>query len=126
MKFTTSIEECRAWSLTPAAVSGFYNLLENTVTELGIPPENIYNMDEKGIQLGVGEHAAILIDQDQKTVNSVEQGTRDLVMIIEMVCADRTTLHPSVIFEGVRRDTHWGTVNPANARYVYLNLDTIL
>ncbi|KAJ3875282.1 hypothetical protein F5051DRAFT_430669 [Lentinula edodes] len=31
------------------------------------------------------------------------------------VCADRSALHPSVIFEGQRRDIHWGDVNPADA-----------
>ncbi|KAJ3740688.1 hypothetical protein EV360DRAFT_16766, partial [Lentinula raphanica] len=63
------LEEARARSLTPAAVNGFYDLLQETVTEFNIPPENIYNMDEKGIQMGVGDRTAVLVDRNQKTVS---------------------------------------------------------
>ncbi|KAE9384674.1 hypothetical protein BT96DRAFT_756739, partial [Gymnopus androsaceus JB14] len=63
------LEECRASSLTPAAVAGFYDILEEVVAQYQIPPENIYNMDEKGIQMGVGERTAVLVDRNQKTVS---------------------------------------------------------
>ncbi|KAF8824188.1 hypothetical protein HHX47_DHR8000488 [Lentinula edodes] len=118
LKNTTPLEESRARALTPAAVSGFYDLLDRTVSEHHIPPENIYNMDEKGIQLGIGARTAVLVDRSQKSVASIEPGNRDLVTIIETVCADGTALHPSVIFEARRRDARWGEENPANARSV--------
>ncbi|KAJ4488693.1 hypothetical protein C8J55DRAFT_486935 [Lentinula edodes] len=113
--YASDIAESRARALTPAAVSGFYDILDNTVSEYHITPENIYNMDEKGIQLGIGARTAVLVDRNQKSVASIEPGNRDLVTIIETVCADGTALHPSVIFEARRRDARWGEENPANA-----------
>ncbi|GAW09695.1 DDE-domain-containing partial [Lentinula edodes] len=67
LKFTTSLEESRACSLTLAAVSTSYDVLADTVAQYEIPPENIYNMDEKGVQLGIGQRTAVLVDRNQKS-----------------------------------------------------------
>ncbi|KAJ7582207.1 hypothetical protein C8J56DRAFT_957221, partial [Mycena floridula] len=40
-------------------------------------------MDEKGIQLGVGDKSRVLVDRDQKAVQKLEHGNRDLVTILE-------------------------------------------
>ena len=73
-------------------------------------------MDEKGIQMGVGKRTLVLVDRDQKTVQQLENGNRELVTVIETVCADGTALRPSVIYKGQRRDFSWGRDNPCNAR----------
>ncbi|KAJ3899732.1 hypothetical protein F5879DRAFT_775470, partial [Lentinula edodes] len=62
------LKESYAHALTPATVSGFYDILDNTVSEYYIPPENIYNMDKKGIQLEIGACTAVLVDCNQKSV----------------------------------------------------------
>ncbi|KAF9219312.1 DDE-domain-containing protein [Gyrodon lividus] len=53
--------------------------VKELVTEYGISMENIYNMDEKGIQLGIGA----FIDHDQATVYNIKHGNRKLVTVIE-------------------------------------------
>lgn len=115
-KWTTGLEKCRAQSLNPAAVSGFYDVLESLVEEYQITEENMYNMDEKGVQLGIGGRVRALVDRDQKSVNQVEDGDRELVTIIECVCADGTVIRPSAVFKGARRNLEWGRDNPCNAR----------
>lgn len=121
VKATTSLEKCRAKALNRTAVEGFYDILEQVVEEFGIKKENIWNMDEKGVQLGIGVKVAAIIDRDQAAVYSVEDGNRELVTIIEAVCADGTALIPSVIFQGVRRNPEWGRAenNPSSARYFF-------
>lgn len=117
-KWTTGLEKCRAQALNPTAVSGFYDLLEDILETYDIAEENIYNMDEKGIQLGVGKRVLALVDRDQKVVQQVEDGNRELVTVIECVCADGTAIPPSVVYQGARRDLEWGRDNPCKARYV--------
>ena len=73
-------------------------------------------MDEKGVQLGIGNRVKVLVDRDQKVVSNIEPGSRELVTIIETMCADGTLLPPSVIFEGNHINAEWGRVNPAGAR----------
>ena len=88
--------------------------------EFIIKPENIWNMDEKGVQLGIGVKVAAIIDRDQSSVYSIEDGNRELVTVIEAVSANGVALIPSVIFQGVRRNLEWGRPenNPSLARYI--------
>lgn len=117
-KWTTGLEQCRARALNPTAVAAFFDILKEVLHKYNIPVENIYNMDEKGVQLGVGQRVYALVQRSQETVNQIEDGNRELVTIIEAVCADGSVIPPSVVFKGVKRDLEWGRVNPCRARYV--------
>ncbi|KIJ66195.1 hypothetical protein HYDPIDRAFT_46350, partial [Hydnomerulius pinastri MD-312] len=114
-RWTTSLEACHAQQLNPTLVKEFFKLLSSVIKDYNILPENIYNMDEKGVQLGVGKRTYVLVDRDQKTVHQIEEGSRELVTIIECVCADGTALAPAVIYKAKRRNLEWGRDNPSNA-----------
>jgi hypothetical protein len=118
MKKTTGLEKARAKALNQHAVNEFFDMLTEVVKEYNILPGNLYNMDEKGVQLGIGARITAMIDRDQKTAYSIEDGNRELVTVIEAICADGSILHPSVIFQGVRRNSEWGRNNPCNTRFV--------
>ncbi|KAJ6564963.1 hypothetical protein DFH09DRAFT_840702, partial [Mycena vulgaris] len=62
------LEECRARALNPTVVHDYFTLLQDTIDRYDIKFKNIYNMDEKGVQLGVGARTHAIIDRDQKTV----------------------------------------------------------
>jgi hypothetical protein len=114
-RWASGLEACRAQAVNRTVVSEFYDILQELVETYQIPPENIYNMDEKGIQLGIGKRVKVLVDRDQKTVQRIEDGSRELVTILETVCADGTALPPGFIFKGVLRDLEWGRNNPLDA-----------
>ena len=120
IQWSRSQEKCHANNANPATIRRFYDIYEEVVKEFNIPKENIYNMDEKGIQLGIGKQVVSIIDRDQKEVYNIEDGNRELVMVIETVCMDGSALAPLVIFKGVQINSEWGRTNPSNARYVYL------
>jgi hypothetical protein len=90
--------------------------LKDVVETHKIPAENIYNMDEKGIQLGIGQKVKAFVDCDQKDVYSVKDGNRELVTVIEAISANGWSMHPSVIYQGMHRDLEWGQNNPCNTR----------
>lgn len=73
-------------------------------------------MDEKGIQLGMGKRVRAFVDRDQTSVTQVEDGDRELVTMIECVCADGTAIRPGAVFKGARRNLEWGRENPCDAR----------
>lgn len=118
VKISVRLEKCRAEALNPTLVNEFYDILHQLVTEYQIPPENIYNMDEKGIQLGVGAREAVLVDRAQRDAYSIASNDRELITILETIAADKTVLEPSTIFKAVRRNLEWSRVNPCNARCV--------
>ncbi|KAK0461869.1 uncharacterized protein EV420DRAFT_1477588 [Desarmillaria tabescens] len=72
------LEKCRAQALNPATTTEFFKLLKEISEKYDIAQENIYNMDEKGIQLGIGKRVLALVDRDQKEVYQVEDGNREL------------------------------------------------
>ena len=88
IKWTTSLQQCRASAVNQTVVSEYFVMLADIIDKYEVPAENIYNMDEKGIQLGVGKRVAAIIDRDQKNAFQVENGNRELVTIIETICAD--------------------------------------
>ncbi|KAJ3576997.1 hypothetical protein NP233_g9 [Leucocoprinus birnbaumii] len=114
-RWTTGLECCRAKALNCPQVTEFFAILEDVIRKFEITPSNIYNMDEKGVQLGIGKRMLALVDHDQKSVNQLESGDRELVTVIEAVCADGSFLPPSVIFKGKRRNLEWGRNNPCGA-----------
>ena len=65
-------------------------------------------MDEKGIQLGMGQKVKAFVDCDQKEVYSVEDGNHELVTMIEFISADGGSFQPSAIYQGKRWDLEWG------------------
>ena len=46
--------------------------------KFNILPESLYNMDEKGIQLGIGARVTAMIDHHQQTVYSLRMETESL------------------------------------------------
>ena len=118
IKWTSSLQQCRAEGLNPTIIAEYFQLLAEVLDKYKVPAENIYNMDEKGIQLGVSKRVAAIIDRDQKMAFQVKNGNRELVTIIETLCTDGMALRPCVIFQGKRRNLEWGRDNPCNARYV--------
>jgi hypothetical protein len=110
------MESARMKALNPTTVKEWFDLLKATITEYNIPTELIYNMDEKGLMLGVGGQVAVIVDRDQKSVNTPDDGNWELVTAIECVCADGSALTPCVIYKAGRRDLGWGDQNPGNFR----------
>ena len=100
MKWTSNLEKCQAQALNPTAVSEFYDILEELIDEYKITEENIYNMDEKDIQLGMGKRVHAFMNHDQQSITQVEDGDWELVTLIECVCADGTAIWPGAVFKG--------------------------
>ena len=116
MKWTSNLEKCRAQALNPTAISEFYDILEELIDEYKITEGNIYNMDEKGIQLGMGKRVRAFVDCDQQSIAQVEDGDRELVTLIECVCADGTAIRPGAVFKAACCNLEWGHENPCDAR----------
>lgn len=111
-RWTKSMESSRAQALNKVTVTGFYDILDDVQTMHDIPPKNIWNADEKGIQLGVGERIRAFVSSNQKEAFKIEDGSRELVTMIEAICADGSTLPPCAIFKGKRLQSNWIKENP--------------
>jgi hypothetical protein len=120
IKNTQSLESCRARALNANIVGDFFEKLQEVISEYKIQPENIYNMDKKGVQLGQGQSVKAIVDWDLKTAYQVEEGSREMVTILETVCADGTALAPMTVFPGVRHNLVCSKGNACESAYVCL------
>jgi hypothetical protein len=108
VKWSLMLEKCHVASLNPVLVKEFYDLLEEVIKGYNITAGNIYNMDEKGIQLSIRQKVKAFVDWDQKDVYSVEDGSCELITVIETVSADGSCLQPLVIYQRKHHDLEWG------------------
>ena len=119
------MEQCCANNVNHPTIYKLFDILEELVKEFNILIQNIYNMDEKGIQLGVGKGVAAIVDRSQKNVYNLKNGNCELVTIIETVCANGFALQPTVIFQGKQVNLGWTKSNPCHTRSVKQALNLI-
>ena len=77
------------------------------VTEKGISPGDIYNMDETGFRIGIGGSQWIVTMDWQHPQQSPSDANRDYAISIECVAGDGTVIDPMLIMKGVSHLEKW-------------------
>jgi len=98
----------RTHGLNPKCAQGFnqpvvechFKHLQSLIVEQGIPPENIYNEDEEGIQLGGEEHPPpIHFSSQYHEWFTMWLESLVLVMLLEAVSADGAAIPPMFVLQ---------------------------
>ena len=109
---TSALDPKRAKCFNYPTVKDHFEKLKAIIDEHDIPPENIYNMDEKGCQLGggrKGRRKKYLFGCSSQARYRVRDANLELVTIVECVSADGQALKPYIIFKGKRLNKDWYT-----------------
>ena len=114
-RWTVEFETHRAKAFNRTIAEGFYDQIQYIQDTYNVPPERIYNMDEKGVQMGIGSRVRGIVDQMQKSPFALSDGNKEMVTMVECVCADGSAIAPMAIFKGARTNPLWGENNPAGA-----------
>ena len=96
----SGLDPKRAQSFNEEEVRRHFKELEEKLVMLGIPIENIYNMDEKGCQRGGGRRAQLrkyFMSATRRPQYQVQSDNLELITIIECVSADGSNLQPGII-----------------------------
>jgi hypothetical protein len=110
------LDAARARGLNPAVVADFFKTLIAELITHGIPAQNIFNADEKGVMCGDDAPVKVFVDRNQRTVSQVTQQDRELTTVMECVCADGTAIPPMIIFKGVKKKVEWTVENDLGMR----------
>ncbi len=102
-----SIEAPRAQAANPDVIRAFLELFERTRIELGIQYEDMWNMDETGVALGVCTNTRVLGSSLKKKTYIKSPENREWVSIIETVSATGQKLQSLVVFKGQSLQTTW-------------------
>jgi hypothetical protein len=103
LKRPTGIDPLRAQNFNPTVVKHHFELLGDLLKTWDIPWDNVYNMDEKGIQLGGGRRldgTKYFYAQQQDIRVKIQSANLELVTIIECISANGSILKPGFVFSG--------------------------
>jgi len=84
-------------------VKDYFQKLATLLEKYNIPPENVYNMDEKGCQLGgrrKQSHRKYLLPWASHKSYRIQDANLELVTVVETVSADSYALKSYIIFKG--------------------------
>ncbi|XP_014550041.1 hypothetical protein COCVIDRAFT_116704 [Bipolaris victoriae FI3] len=101
------IKSARTTGANYETVKAFLELFKRTRIELGIQYEDIWNMDENGVALGVCTNARVLASSSKKKAYVKSPEDREWVSIIETVSATGAKLLCLVVFKGKHLQTTW-------------------
>jgi hypothetical protein len=110
----SGLDPKRAQAFNRKTVEEHYELLEKLIREKGIPRENVYNMDEKGVQRGGGRKTQQLkyfAPRNKRPKYRLRSANLELVTIIECVGADGKSVKPGFVFPGKEFHSEWFEVD---------------
>lgn len=99
----SGLDPKRAQAFNFPVVNDHFKKLQKVLTENEIPWENVYNMDEKGIQLGGGRKGTgckYFYGREDRAQYNLRSADLELVTVIESCCADGTAFKPAFVFSG--------------------------
>lgn len=99
-----SMNPARAQKLNPFIVNDYFNKLEKVVSELNLKasPQNIFNLDEKGVRLNLHHQQSVVAAKGAKRVHLVSQEHGQNVTVVACASASGTVIPPMLLFKGVR------------------------
>ena len=112
----SGLDPKRAQAFNRPTVKTHFELLDAIIKKHGIPPENIYNMDEKGVQRGGGRKVQarkFVVSRSKCPKYKLQSANLELVTIVDCIAADGGYLSPGIIFEGKQQyEQAWFEVDP--------------
>jgi hypothetical protein len=97
------IERVRASADSHVKYEAYFTYILGKVEEYSILPEQTYNMDEKGIALGMMNASTRIFSRkqwDRKQVRApIHDGSREWITILACICADGSALPPALIYQ---------------------------
>ena len=102
-----TIESARTTGANYETVRAFLELFERTRIELGIRYEDMWNMDETGVALGVCTNHQVLASSSKRKAYTKSPEDREWVSIIECCSATGIKLQCLVIFKGKHLQSTW-------------------
>lgn len=98
--WSRSLDMQRAQSLNPEAVKHWFDLLEELVVKARIKKENIYGMDESGFPSADQGRSRVIGARGTKVQHKQGGTSRENTTALVTICADGTSLQPTIVFKG--------------------------
>lgn len=101
-KFAYELDPKRASGFNRATMSAHYSAFKKMMNDYNIPAAHLYNMDEKGLQIGGGRSTSRrkhIFGLLQKSCYKLKHDNLELMTAIECICADGFSMKPSFVHQ---------------------------
>lgn len=101
-RYAYELDPKRASGFNRPTVNTYFNLVKKLMKDYNIPTEHIYNMDEKGLQIGGGRSTSRrkhIFGLLQKAQYKLKHDCLELMTIIECICADGFAMKPTFVHQ---------------------------
>lgn len=109
------LDSKRARAVNPDIVKHWFELVKEHIPDKNIKPHNIYGMDESGFPPSNQGRECVIGRRNARVSYKQGGADRENVTAIVTICADGTTLTPTIIFKGKNFMKKWGNNNIADA-----------
>jgi hypothetical protein len=106
-RFVAPLDKDRIISEDPDQIRRFFELFRTTLEKYGIHNDDVYNMDEKGIMMGILAKLKVICARKLKHTRTTQQGSREWVSLLECISSDGRVLTPYVIFKAKHLNKAW-------------------
>jgi len=106
-KYGTQLDRQRAYASHLPTLRDYFRKLERLVRKYNLKPEDIFNMDEKGFIIGRSSRAKVVCRAGRRPPRVTQDGTREMLTVVECCCAAQYMLPSFVIFKGTAQYMGW-------------------
>ena len=103
------IPACRINNATPEILNDYFQRFKTMQLQYNVKHEDIWNMDETGVALGVCMNSQVRGQASKKRTYVKVPGNREWVTIVETISAGEVKIQPLVIFKCQAPQTSWFT-----------------
>ena len=82
--------------MNPVTKEEYFRILKEVREKYNIPDDLVYGADETGIQAGIGVTERVIGPATAKIQHQQRSGTRENITVLPSICADGTSLAPTV------------------------------
>jgi hypothetical protein len=115
MHWSRPLDTQRAQSMNLETKKKWFELLEEFIVKAGVRLEDLYGMDETGCLPSDQGTEHVCGSQGTKIQHKQGRANHENVMAIVTICADGTTLCPTIIFKGQNFMSKWAANNVSEA-----------
>lgn len=116
--WTSPLSKDRARAVNPNTIKSWFELVHRRIVEEEVKAENMYGMDEINFIEGMEHKTRVAGRKGGGNTYKRQGGSRKSLTVICTICADGSTLKPTIIFKGMDLQKRWGRINPIKAKSV--------
>ena len=118
-KLSVRIDRVRTIATDMVFLEDYFAKLENIYAKYYIPDNAKYNLDEKGVMMGVAGRSKVLVKKGTQLHTVCQDTNREMVTMVVCICSDGTVAPPLMIFKGASHYYGWYSKEIEGSNYIF-------